>query len=709
MNNLYSFISRQGCNLVKFALILLLLSAGAGYCQEPDTLYRQEANPLEEQMEYSSEHTDAETDFSELEGELESLKRKQVNLNSTDANELKRLLMLNELQLQNLLAYTREFGQLASIYELQVVDGFNEEVVRQMLPYICLSEIRTERFSAGKILRYGRPDVLARYQRVPEKQQAYSGGSDSLRSLHPDHYYLGGPDALYLRFLFSYRDQFQAGILGEKDPGEPFLPKADSLKKGFDFYSAHLYLKDAGKLKYLALGDYQLQFGQGLTLWSGLSLGSSTGALPSRRRAAEVRAHTSANESSFFRGIAATVSLGKFWITGFYSNRKRDANLLKPDSASSEEEFVSSIQQTGFHRTPAELADKNALREIMAGGHAGFNGNRFRVGLTAWHSVYDKPFRKQSNEYSKFEITGLSNTYAGLDYSYSYKRLTLYGEGSGQQGAGIAFLQGLSFTPDPRLSLALLYRNYQASYSNPFSSAFGQGSGSNEKGLYLGMTALPLRNFSLTAFVDYFRYPWLHYRVDAPSSGEEYSVQMSYSPGIRCEMKLRYRLVRNPLNYSRDNSPLYLVSFTTRQSWQWQFSSQALPWLRLESRVYLVRRTSPLSPAEQGYFLGQDLLIKPLKKRYSVSLRYALFDTDSYDTRIYAYESDVPGSFSVPALSGKGSRFCLLLKMRLMDRCDLLLRFSRTLYPGVQHISEGPARIEGDRKTELKACIRLKL
>ena len=56
---------------------------------------------------------------------------------------------------------------------------------------------------------------------------------------------------------------------GEKDAGEEFFQ--GSQKNGFDFYSAHLFVQGFGTIKQLAIGDFQAQFGQGLTFWSGLA------------------------------------------------------------------------------------------------------------------------------------------------------------------------------------------------------------------------------------------------------------------------------------------------------------------------------------------------------------------------------------------------------------------------------------------------------
>ena len=52
------------------------------------------------------------------------------------------------------------------------------------------------------------------------------------------------------------------GFTMEKDAGEEFFKGKQST--GFDFYSAHCYIRNLGILKSLAIGDYHVSFGQGL-------------------------------------------------------------------------------------------------------------------------------------------------------------------------------------------------------------------------------------------------------------------------------------------------------------------------------------------------------------------------------------------------------------------------------------------------------------
>ena len=692
--------------------ILIFLStvfcAAEVLAQAPDTTKYTGSEEIEQQIENLAERSDVEMDYSDWVEEMNLLRQRPVNLNSGDENELRRLFFLNDLQISNLLEYTLLYGQLASIYELQVIEGFNEKVVSQLLPFISLSPYVPEKFSLKRAFKYGGTDVMLRYQRVIQPQSGYAVVTDSVRLAHPNNYYVGDQNSLFLRIQYSYKDYLKFGFVGEKDAGEPFIPKSDTLHKGFDFYSVHFFVKNIGIVKQLAIGDYHVQFGQGLTLWSGFSVGKAAGSVVMRKRAPALRPHASSNEYAFMRGAATTFAIGKFDFTAFYSNRKVDANVVPADTIDTSEEMVTSLQQTGYHRTQAEIADKGANREIAEGGHISYNGQRLRAGITAFHVDYEIPFEPEAALYKKFQPSLNSNTYTGIDYSYNYKTLTLYGEASKQIDAGFAVLQGLSFSPDPRLALAMVYRNYQKNYLNLFNAAFGESSNStNEKGLYVGMVATPFNKITLSAYADMFKYEWLSYRVDAPSGGQEYSTQLVYNVSRRGDIILSYRNMINPMNYALASDKENQVGESKRSYYRVQFNYQAMPWLKLQSRIEITKRQAQLKDKESGYMMYQGFQIIPMNKNWSLSFRYSMFDTDSYDTRLYAFEQDVPYSFSVPAFSGEGSRFYMLLNSNLSRNLSLILRFSQTWYSDRKVISSGPDEIDGNKKSDIKAVLRL--
>ena len=105
----------------------------------------------------------------------------------------------------------------------------------------------------------------------------------------------------------------------------------------------------------------------------------------------------------------------------------------------------------------------------------------------------------------------------------------------------------------------------------------------------------------------------------------------------------------------------------------------------------------------------QDITFNKLGKPLSATMRYALFETDSYDARLYAFETDVPGSYSIPSYYYRGSRFYLMLDYNITRKIEVWLRYSQTLYDNQNVISAGSlTEINGNTKSEMRAEIKFK-
>ena len=139
------------------------------------------------------------------------------------------------------------------------------------------------------------------------------------------------PNKLYVRYRHSYGNRLSYGITAEKDRGEAFFRENNA--NGFDFYSAHLYLRNYNQnIKAIALGDYAISLGQGLILFSGFGGGKSSSPMLIKRTGRVVRPYTSVNEASFLRGGATTLNFGNFDLSLFASSKKVDGNLTTPDT-----------------------------------------------------------------------------------------------------------------------------------------------------------------------------------------------------------------------------------------------------------------------------------------------------------------------------------------------------------------------------------------
>ena len=93
-------------------------------------------------------------------------------------------------------------------------------------------------------------------------------------------------------------------------------------------------------------------------------------------------------------------------------------------------------------------------------------------------------------------------------------------------------------------------------------------------------------------------------------------------------------------------------------------------------------------------------------RRLRLSARYALFDTDDYDTRQYVFEQDVLYAFSVPALYGRGTRAYLLAQIQATRHLTLWLRYADTHYRHQNTIGSGLDEIQGNARNEVKAQMR---
>jgi hypothetical protein len=96
--------------------------------------------------------------------------------------------------------------------------------------------------------------------------------------------------------------------------------------------------------------------------------------------------------------------------------------------------------------------------------------------------------------------------------------------------------------------------------------------------------------------------------------------------------------------------------------------------------------------------------MKPL----TFSFRYALFDTDGFNARIYAYESDVLYSFSIPAYFYKGSRTYLTLQYDITRKIDVWFRIAQFYYSNRDYTGSGLSEVQGHTRTDFRVQMRLK-
>ncbi len=672
----------------------------------PDEQMLINEDELQQRIESLLEDREEVPDISQLMEELEVLKLQPLNLNTASAEELRRIFFLNDFQISNLIRHREVYGDLISLLELQTIEGFDMQTIRLLMSFVVVEEkVERRQITFSDVLDRGKSQFFLRYQNLFEQPVGYAPLDAAALDENPNARYLGSPFRLYSRYRFTYYNNISVGITAEKDPGEEFF--RGTQKNGFDYYSAHLLLREVGRVKSLALGDYQVQFGQGVTLWSGLAFGKSSDAVNLKKNGLGLRQYTSVDENNFLRGGGASIEFGNITFTGFYSSKYRDANVLDMDTVLQEAITITSLQQTGLHRTPSELADKNSVRETYYGGNISYRKNNFQWGITGYAMELGADLQRNLSFYNQFDFNARQNQVLGTDYSWLFRNFNFFGEMARSQNGGYALLNGLMISLDPRFSMSILHRKFSKDYHSLLSASFSENTRViNESGLYLGATAKFSRAFSIQGYVDHFSFPWMKFRTYAPSRGFDYLLQVNYRPERDIEMYLRYRIKNKPLN-SPDEGVIRSLDDVKRQNIRFHISYPVSESFTFKNRVEFIDFEHG-SKKQQGFLIYQDIAYKNFSSPWAITARYALFDTDGFDSRIYAYENDVLYAFSFPFYADKGGRAYLVARYRLNRNVDLQARIARIFYSNRQQIGTGKDMTEGNARTELKAQLRIR-
>lgn len=635
-----------------------------------------------EQLSMDGEDVNWEDELEELSWQIQE----PVNINVATKHQLEQFPFLTDIQIENILAYVYIHGQMQTIYELQLVEEMDKRTIELLLPFVCVQPVENNPgYPAFKTLfKYGKQEVLTRldvplYTRKGYEKE-YSG---------PSLYHS-------LKYSFYYGDYLQIGMIGEKDAGEPFFALHD--RKGYDYYSFYLLLKNLGILKCLALGNYRLSFGQGLVLSTDFRLGKTFSMSTSEFRTGGIRKHSSTDEYNYFRGAAATVEiLPSLEFSAFYSHRSMDGVVKDGE--------VTSIYKTGLHRTEKEVDKINALTLQLTGGNITYEKDRLKVGITGIYYFFNYPYEPKLNKYAKYNLHGNEFYNLGVDYKYRLGRLLWVGEVAiGKHG--YALLNQLKYKLFTSYQLLLIHRYYSYDYWSFFGRSFGESSApQNENGWYMAVEATPFAHWKFFASLDLFSFPWWKYRISKPSQGVDAMFQATYSPRKNISMYLNYRYKQKERDVSGTSGKVILPVFQHRCRYRLMCTPGA--W-KFQTTVDYNHFHSRGKEQSGGYQCTQSCAYVFRHFPLSVSLQGTYFSTDDYDSRVYASEKGLLYTFYTPSFYGKGFRYSTHLRYDLNKAFMFLVKFGQTVYQDRETIGSGNDLIQGNKKADLQMQFRVK-
>lgn len=680
-------------------LFIILLVSGLINCYQ---LKSQTIVSVDKWMEYVEElasETEEEGRIEALYADLSYLTEHPFELNTVSREQLKRLPFLSDQQIDKLLEYRARYGRMVSLYELKNVESFDLDTISLLLSFIYIGENSVDKrpITVKNLLKRGSNELYIRYDQCFQQKRGYGSYLDSILQAYPNRQYLGEPFYHSLRYSYAFDERLQFGVVAEKDAGEPFW---NGYHKGYDYYSAHIFMKDMNKwLKSVAVGDYKVSFGQGLVVSNDFSPSRSAQVAQAERRTNGFRRHYSTNEFDFFRGAASTVHIRNVDFSLFYSYRKLDAGV--------ENNTVSSFKTDGLHRL---VRDREKMRTVPMqtyGGNIRYATPNVCVGITALsYSFGSLTVEPDPKPYNLFYFRGNRNMNASVDYLLKTRWIKFYGETALSANGAWATLDALQLTPASYFTLLVLYRYYDRRYQAFFGNAFSQNSVvQNEQGIYLGMQWTPFARWKLSAYVDRFRFPWLKYGVDAPSAGQEYMIQTDYNPNRSLSFYIRYKYKQRDQNISDENS-LHIQS-SVQQRLRFQFLFSLFPSILLKTSADGILYAGK-NKNSKGWMLSQSIGWKPVRIPFQADLYAAFFQTDDYDTRLSSYEKNILYAYTMSSFYGKGFRGTLSFRWNLLKSLSLSVKYASTYYLDRDVIGTEQEEIDGSLKMDLYTVLRWK-
>ena len=514
--------------------------------------------------QYTAESED-DIDYDTFYEELMYFSENKINLNKTTRDELERLPFLSDIQVENIISHIYRFGALKTIYELQLIDGLDMTDIRRMLPFVVVGEgiDSNKKIYWRDLTRYGKNDLFFRFDKGLETKEGYQflPEEDENTAEANDKKYVG--NALYhsLKYRFHYKDRVQVGFTAEKDAGEQFIGKTNN---GYDFYSITAQLKDFGKFKTIVVGDFRANFGQGLVLRTDFGMGKSSYVLNVIPRNSGLKKYGSTDENNFFRGVGATVHLGRFDVTAFYSNKMIDGDTTNGS--------FSSMYKTGLHRTLSELSKKHTINQQVLGGNVTFTYSKIQLGFTAVNTLLNNTLEPDKTAYNYFYFTGKRQTTGGLHYRMRWQKLNVFGETAMTDNGAMATINGFSFSPLSQVNMVVMHRYYSPEYDTFYATAFSETSRiNNESGFYLGAEIRPYKKWKISAYADSYRFPWPKYGIDMPSVGADYLFQADYAAKRNVAMFWRFKYEEKQSNLSQTEFVMPIVVPLQKLSLRYSF------------------------------------------------------------------------------------------------------------------------------------------
>ena len=592
---------------------------------------------------------------------IQQLLNAPLSINSATASDLASVPFLNEEDIRLILQYREEHGFFKKKSQLKPVLG--------SATYALIKAFVTIKKPKNKRAYY------IHKNHVPLKESAYAG----LSALYD-----------YNKFFFRVNSRLSGGFISQKDAGEEDFA---------DYINGYLTYRSSSRQ--IILGKFNYQFGMGLVFANPFSALKSIPILSSFKGSKQAATPylTSLENNGQFGFFIGSSFPERGQIHFFYTRNLRDGRI------SGNDRFVTGFSYDGYHRTNREKRQKNLITERITALALAYDFPFLgSVGLLAAHTSFNPAIRFDKGSVGEadlrrryFHFSGNHLSHFSLRYERSFRHLQFNGEVALSVPGSRAWSQSV-FWNYPHFKTGIRYwqvdKNFQSPYGRIFDSTrpFPQA----EQGFYYALSWALSKWIHVEGYRIFKKQLWRGYFEPLPGSKLEWLLQNTMQlNGMALIMRIRYKQreqFNNPTGRVQSGQWIYRLQYTFRNH---HGSVLKFRWVRTRIPLY----------KEKGSYIFQELRYSP-NRHYQFGARITFFRTDSYQTRLYEYEQDLPGSFANFAFWGEGYRWYVLLK----SRCSRWL----TLWLKLRYLHQYQSQLTSDEwfpreKTDLTLHLQLQM
>ena len=618
---------------------------------------------LEEDIysDFSEDNMDlATSELEEMKETLSFIANNPININTATRNQLEELPFLKHSQIENLLEYIFDYGPLKSIYELSLVDGFDTSTIKYCIPFLKVDITNeSKKFSLKNIFKYGKLHTTI-----------YSGGFLQKKEGFNNNKYIGEPYSLYTKLYFKHHN-LSFGFLGSKTEGEPFDFKYN---KGFDFYSAHIFLSDVSKhIKKIVVGDYKVIFGQGLVFKSNNNF-NNTSIENVIISSDNIKPSYSTSETGYYRGAALQIG-----------GKNISFSLLSS--------FTFYNKNEGYHRTEKDFEKRYKTPSYIIGANLNYSFNYLKLGASGYFDFFDKWFN------------------IGIDYRFRLGKFWFSGETAIDKNLKIATLNSITVNCNEYISISALMRYYQLGFKTKYGNAYTKNSVTDETGFYSGIDFTPFKNWKFQAYSDIYRISFIKTNISKPSVGFRFNIKAIYNPDENNLGYIRYVVYSKEKNIKyndglKGTGYIYkhniTINYKISEVKNFNFNAT------LAASIFSVDSLNGKKSNSCGFLISTYGSWRTKKGIFKITIGGAFFDIPYYDNTIYNYEPSVHYSYTSPQYYGIGTRIFFLIGLVPIKYMNIDLKLSNIHYVDRSEIGSGDEKIKGNNKTQITGVISFK-